>query len=314
MTGPNPRHPLPDSPSAPAWATEAAAALYVGSVSHLRRAPRTHRLRYRIFSVLLDLDRLDEAGRQARLFSRNRFNLYSFHDRDHGARSAVPLREQIDRLLASAGVDLTGGRVALLCMPRILGYVFNPLSVYYCYARDDTLAALVYEVSNTFGQRHTYVIPVAPGTPGAAAPATSAARDSGDPPGIAQSCRKRFHVSPFLGRDMIYRFRVLRPRARLAVRIDASETRVSSEHPILSAAYGARRRDLTDAALARLFVTHPLLTLKVIVGIHWEALLLWRKGSVFRRCPPPGEGLTIVSVEDVTRAGFPFLSDTLEVR
>ncbi|MCY0385958.1 DUF1365 domain-containing protein [Robbsia sp. Bb-Pol-6] len=302
--GPAASAPGPDAPPKPA------AVLYVGSVSHQRRAPRAHRLRYRIFSMLLDLDRLDDAVRQTRLFSRNRFNLYSFHDRDHGERSAVPLRVQIDRLLERADVDLAGGRVELLCMPRVLGYVFNPLSVYYCYARDGTLAALVYEVSNTFGQRHTYVIPVAPDAPGAA-PGTSVPDRA--PRAIEQSCRKRFHVSPFLGRDMTYRFRVVRPDARLSVLIDAFDDpgpAVAAAPPqaILSAAYGAQRRGLTDGALLRLFVTHPLLTLKVVVGIHWEALQLWYKGSGFRPCPPPGDALTVVRLADIARPHDRFAS------
>lgn len=261
--------------------------LYVGRVSHRRHRPRAHALRYRIFSILVDIDRIDDVAATTRLFSRNRFNLYSFHDRDHGDGSTTPLRAQIDRLLTLAGVDLQGGRILLLCMPRVLGYVFNPLSVYYCHDAGERLAALVYEVNNTFGQRHTYVIPVAPDAAGAAGDAP--------PEPIEQRCTKRFHVSPFLSLDMRYTFRLTRPSDTLSLVIDASDLKDAT--PMLNAAYGARRLAFDDAHLIRLFVSHPLLTLKVIVGIHWEALQVWRKGARYRPCPPLGAPLTIVHVD-----------------
>ncbi|MGI4814619.1 MAG: DUF1365 domain-containing protein [Janthinobacterium lividum] len=284
--------------------------LYVGRVMHQRFAPRGHRLAYRIFSCLFDIDRLDALAASSRLFSRNRFNLYSFHDRDHGDGSARPLRAQVEALLARAGLTLGDGRVRLLCMPRVLGYAFNPLSVYFCYQADGKLIALIHEVNNTFGQRHTYVMPLEK-------PAAADAL-------VVQSCLKRFHVSPFIGMEMRYGFRVSPPTELFALLIDvshaapdaattpaaatvdalevnASQARTSapaaspSSPRVLTALYTARRRAFTDAALLRVFVTHPLLTLKVIVGIHWEALLLWRKGARYHPCPAAGANVTIVT-------------------
>ena len=133
--------------------------LYVGSVMHRRLRPRRHRLRYRVFWMLLDLDEIDRLPHIFRLFSRNRFNAVSFHDTDHGDGGATPLRAQVERHLAAAGIALDGGAIRLLCMPRIFGYGFNPLSVYFCYERNGLLAAILYEVHNTFGERHSYLIP-----------------------------------------------------------------------------------------------------------------------------------------------------------
>jgi DUF1365 family protein len=294
--------------------SNALGSLYVGTVTHRRNAPRVHRLKYRIFSVMLDLAGIDKVVARSRLFSRNHFNLYSFHDRDHGNGSDVPLRTQIDELLNTAGVDLRGGRVSLLCMPRVLGYAFNPLSVYYCYDADDTLSALVYEVSNTFRQRHTYVIPVAAQTPGAEKPrpvfdGNGLLKKSAPATPITQRCQKQFHVSPFIGMDMRYVFRVTRPEERMSVVIDVLQQTAEagcalpSDTPLLSAAYAAQQRPFSDTGLLRLHFTHPLLTLKVIFGIHWEALQTWIKGARFRSCPPQGPALTIVRLDDERRTG-----------
>ena len=249
-------------------------ALYVGHVLHRRTRPRVHRLRYRIFSLLLDLDEIDAVAAELRLFSRNRFNLFAFHDRDHGARTAEPLRAQIERHLAAAGLLIRGGPIRLLTMPRILGFAFNPLSVYFCHAHDGALRAIVYEVSNTFGERHSYVLPVAPHV-GA----------------IRQECDKDFHVSPFMGMDMRYAFRVQPPGERLSIAITGSDR----DGTLITAIHTAERRPFTDAMLARAFVTHPLLTIKVVGGILWEAGKLWAKRvPVHDRPAPPLHPVTIV--------------------
>src|SRR5262245_25752722 len=125
---------------------------------HRRIKPKPHKLRYRVFWALLDLDELPALSRRLRLFSFERFNLFGFYTADHGDGSDISLRDQAEKHLADAGIDLDGGAIKLLCMPRILGFVFNPISVYYCYRRDGGLAALIYEVHNTFGQRHSYLI------------------------------------------------------------------------------------------------------------------------------------------------------------
>jgi DUF1365 family protein len=251
-----------------------ASALYAGHVMHRRLRPRGHRLRYRIFSLLLDLDEIDEVSAGLRLFSRNRFNLFAFHDRDYGAGTAEPLRAQVERHLATAGLEADGGPIRLLTMPRILGFAFNPLSVYFCHRRDGRLQAILYEVSNTFGERHSYLLPVT--------------QREGP---IRQECAKDFHVSPFMAMDMRYVFRVRAPARQLSIAITASDP----AGPILTAVHSADRRALTDAALARAFATHPLLTLKVVGGILWEALKLWTKGvPVHGRPAAPPSPVTIV--------------------
>ena len=139
--------------------SELRSGLYTGRVGHTRLRPRRHALSYGVFMLLLDLDEAAELARRLRWFSLGRFNLLSFHARDHGDGSDTPLRVQVERHLAAAGLAADGGAIRLLCLPRVLGYVFNPLSLYFCYRRSGELAAILYEVSSTFGERHTYLIP-----------------------------------------------------------------------------------------------------------------------------------------------------------
>ena len=230
-------------------------ALYRGEVMHRRLRPRPHRLRYRLFSLYLDLDELDGLSGRLRLFARNRFAPLAFHDRDHLAGTDEPLRAQVERLLTGAGIAWDGGAIRLLTMPRLLGFVFNPLNVWFCFRCDGGLAAIAYEVNNTFGERHCYVLPAA----GEGA--------------VRQDCAKAFHVSPFLPMELDYAFRVAPPGERLALGITVSDR----ESPLLTAVHTARRRALSDAELARALVAYPLLTLKVVAGIGWEAARLWAK-------------------------------------
>lgn len=252
-----------------------ASALYVGSVVHRRSRPREHRLSYRAYWLLLDLDELPLLARRLRLLSFNRFNLFSFHDADHGSGAAVPLRAQIERELAAAGVDLEGGPIRLLAMPRLLGYAFNPLSIFFCHAKDGALAAIVYEVHNTFRQRHSYLIAVAGGGFGT----------------VRQNCSKRFYVSPFLDMEMRYDFSVDGPDDLVRVVVRGSDR----DGDLIVASLLGARAPLTDAKLLQLFCTHPLLTLKVTFAIHWEATRLWLKGLRLRPRPPaPDSAVTIV--------------------
>lgn len=248
-------------------------ALYAGQVMHRRTRPRRHRLRFRLLYLLLDLQELDRLDDSLRLFSRNRFNLFSFYDRDHGDGSALPLAEQIERHLRQAGI-VAGGPIRLLTLPRMLGYVFNPLSLYFAYRPDGSLAAILYEVNNTFGQRHNYLVPV---TAGACKL-------------VRQESAKSLYVSPFMSTDMRYGFAVTPPGEKLTVAVTAYD----AQGALLFARLAASRLDLTDRALARAVVLYPLLTLKVIAGIHWHALLLWLKGiRLWRRPPAPAYNLTV---------------------
>jgi DUF1365 family protein len=239
--------------------------IYSGWVMHRRLHPRRHQFRYRAWWLLLDLDGLQALAGRLRWLSLDRFNLFAFFARDYGLEPA-PLRLQIERRLAAADIAYDGGPIRLLCMPRVLGYAFNPLSVYFCYQRDGRIAALVYEVHNTFGERHSYVI---------------GAGSSGDGV-IRQATAKRFHVSPFMGMDMRYEFRVTLPSETLSVAISGAD----AGGTLINASLSARRRELTDGQLLRLLFTHPLVTLKVIGGIHWQALRLLGKG--LRLYPHPG--------------------------
>ena len=244
-------------------------ALYFSRVMHKRLRPFVHRFDYRVFSLWLDLDDIEPLCRRLRLLSHNRFNLFSFYDRDHGPRDGTALRPWVDGMAARHGIDLTGGTVHLLCFPRVLGYVFNPLSVYFCRTADGRLAAVLYEVRNTFGELHCYFLPVDP------------AQRDGAP--IVQACGKRFYVSPFLPMDARYRFRLGVPGEHLSILI----RQAVAEGEILLATMTGRRAALDDRALARAFLTHPLLTWKVIGAIHWQALRLWRRGASPHRRPPP---------------------------
>jgi uncharacterized protein len=252
---------------AQAGPAEVAAVLYFGEVMHARLKPIGHRFNYRVMSLLIELDRLELADRQSPLFGVNRAALYSFHEADHGRRDGTSLRGYAQACAAERGVDLTGGRVLLLCYPRLLGFTFNPLSVYFCYAAGGELALMIYEVRNTFGELHCYVLPVKP--------------DEISEAGVRQQQEKLFYVSPFLEMAMRYHFRVSPPGEQVKLRILETDR----EGPLLSATFNGRRRALTTVALLRSFFALPLVTLKIVAAIHWEALRLWLKGA--RLVPRP---------------------------
>ena len=264
-------------------AAPAVHALYAGRVTHQRLRPLRHRLRYRVFSLLLDVDGLPALARRLRLFSLNRFNLFSLHERDYGS-GAGGLRAHVDAQLRAGGLA-TGGAIRLLTMPRVLGYAFNPLNVYFCEAPSGGLNAILYEVNNTFGERHSYLIEVDPAAAGQGTP-------------IEQTCAKRLHVSPFMALDMRYAFRVEPPDTRrrpLAIGVVAHD----SHGPVLAAHYHAQRQPLNDGTLARTLISHPLLTFKVILAIHWEALRLFAKGlRLLPKPPPPVSAVTVVKPGD----------------
>lgn len=250
-------------------------ALYVGCVSHHRLSPRPHGFRYSAFWTLIDLDELPALASRLRWFSHNRFNLFALHDRDHGNGSGTPLRIQAERHLAEAGIETKGMMIRLLCVPRTLGYNFNPLSVYYCHRADGTLAALIYEVHNTFHQRHSYLIPV-----------------DVESHAIHQHCDKKFYVSPFMDMNLRYEFQVGLPGKHVAVTIDT----YMGNQLVLNAHLVGMRRELSDEVLLRIFRAIPVITLKITAAIHWEALRLWLKGIRLRPRPPPPEDLiSIVS-------------------
>lgn len=259
-------------------ASQRGSCLYQGAVLHRRLRPKHHRLSYRVFSLVLDLDELESLDRDLRSFSWNRAGLVSFYDKDHGPGDGSPLKPYVVAELSKAGIDLgPKGRVRLLCYPRILGYVFNPLCVYYCEDGAGQLKAILYEVTNTYGERHSYLIP---------ADANTIGKDGL----LRQSCPKGFYVSPFIGMTATYHFRLTPLVEKMALSIHQTDP----DGPLLHASFVGRRKPLTDRTLLRAFVSHPLMTVKVVMGIYWEALKLWLKGvPIFDHPAPPEKSVTI---------------------
>ncbi|MBI1775540.1 MAG: DUF1365 domain-containing protein [Proteobacteria bacterium] len=262
-------------------------ALYLGEVMHRRLGAIRHRFTYRVFSLLVDLDELDGLAKRLRLFSRNRFNLFSFFDADHGPRDGRPLRPWVESQLSAAGLAIAGGPIRLLAFPRVLGYAFNPISLYFCHHKSGALAAILYDVRNTLGEKHGYLMKV----------------ESGHAPGrpIRHACDKAFYVSPFIPMGASYRFRVMAPEDRYALVIREQV----QDRPILVATHTARRQALTDRALLATFFAYPLMTVKVIGGIHWQALRLWIKGARLEPRPAPPEAMVSFPAEPCEDQGAP---------
>ena len=239
------------------------ASLYVGKTVHLRTAPQEHRFSYGVFQILVDVDHLDTAFDGLKTLRKGRFGLFSFAERDHGARDGTPLRGWVQTILDQVDLTVEASRISLLCFPRVLGFVFNPISLFFVHGPDGTLNAVIYEVNNTFGQTHAYVLPA-----------------NGDAV-EQQEADKCLYVSPFYRVEGGYRFKVTPPTERfhltiikhLAGKVDFTATLL------------ARRMPLTDRRLLYLFVSMPLMTLGAVAAIHWEALRLLFKRAVFGHRP-----------------------------
>ncbi len=243
--------------------------MYLSTVAHTRFAPVRHGFRYRVGYVLLDIDRLRTLDRQLRLFSWNRAGLFSFHDRDHGPRDGSALRPWIEQTLREQGVDMAGGRVRLLCLPRLLGFAFNPISLWFCDYPDGRPAAVLCEVRNTFGEYHNYLLP----------PAADGVFDWG----ATHYKPKCFHVSPFLATSGTYAFRLQPPGERVIFNIREN----SGGQTLLAAGVAGHARALDDVGLLRLFLAMPLMTFRIFAMIHWQAVKLWWRGVPVHRKPPP---------------------------
>ena len=259
-------------------------AIYAGKVTHKRMQPRQHFLQYSMFYMLLDIDEIDAIAKRHWLFSRNRRNIFSFFDRDHGNKSetggqSAPLRDYVENRLREAGIKHGGCTIRLMTMPRIFGYVFNPLSVYFCHDDRDNLFALIYEVNNTFGQRHSYIFPLE--------------GDVNEDNVFHQECDKEFYVSPFLDMKLGYDFTITRPAGTASIVINASD----KNGLVIATAFKGNRREFKDRQLLKLALTYPLLTLKVISGIHWEALQIWLKGIGLKPRPKTPQQTTTVGLQ-----------------
>ena len=247
----------------------APAALYQGDVMHQRIKPFGHRFSYPVFSLLIDIDRLEEADHLSPLFSVEKPNLIAFRAADHLDPEETSLRRQADRLLSEAGLTGPAARIVLLCYPRMFGYVFNPISTWYAFDDDGALLAVIYTVRNTFGEKHSHVARVEQGELSNA--------------GLRQSRSKLLHVSPFIGMDARYHFRVLPPGRIARLRIHETE----NGEALFAASFVGAHRPLTTRTLTGVLLRFPLMTWKVMTAIHWQALKLWLKGARFHRSPPP---------------------------
>lgn len=241
-----------------------ASCLYLGKVAHRRLRPRAHNLKYGVFQLLVDLDEAPALDRQHRLFGFNRPALLSLYERDHGDGSERPLKAQIETLCRREGLAV-GGPVRILCLPRVLGFVFNPISLYFVHDQSGALSAVVHEVNNTVGGRCFYVLPAGPGEV------------------VEQQADKAMYVSPFMDMDYRYRFQITPPGERFALGIQM----LRGAELWLATGFVAERRAFNDRELFLAWLKHPLLTLKVVAGIHFEALRLWLKGIGYRSPPAP---------------------------
>jgi DUF1365 family protein len=244
--------------------------LYTASVIHRRKAPVAHAFRYPLALFYLDLDELETLGRSLRLFSVNRPNLTSFHDCDHIDGRPRSTKQKLLTYLRAQGIDLDEGKIFLLTQCRMFGYVFNPVSFYYCYSHAGSLRSIAAEVNNTFGERHLYLL---------------SDRNRVTVPGgwTGYCARKVMHVSPFSSMDAWYSFRFGEAGDRLAIAISQREAGRQMFHARLS----GDRMEINDRNLAYLLVRYPLQTLRVIGAIHWQALRLYWKGAPFHRQPAP---------------------------
>jgi hypothetical protein len=242
----------------------AAPALYVGRLRHRRFTPTPHAFTYRLFMAMLDVDAIDEAMRVSPFTSRNAFNWAAFDDRDHTGDPAQPLRARLQASALAAGIAFPDGPVHLLTHLRYLGYAFNPISFYYCYASSGSLEAVCAEVHNTFGGETLYWLPV------------GAATRTGH--GLHFHVPKAMHVSPFMPMDVDYEFVLTPPDAALVAHMNTTHRGQPSSPPYFDATLTLERRPWTAGALHGALLRHPWMTAKVVGAIHFEALRLWWKG------------------------------------
>ena len=234
--------------------------IYNGEVNHTRFKPVKHFLNYKTFSLFIDLDEIEQLDKSISIFSHNKFNIFSFYNKDHGDRDGSCLKKWVISNLKKYKIEGNISKIKILCYPRIFGYVFNPLSIFYCY-ENDKLKSIFYEVKNTFNEQHTYIFKIKDGEE------------------IKQKCKKKFYVSPFMDMETFYNFKLIDPNQRLSVMIKQTD----AEGTVLTATQTGDKKEFNFKQLLINFFRYPLMTLKIISSIHFEALLLWKKGAIYRK-------------------------------
>ena len=229
--------------------------IYTGKVIHKRFKPKEHYFKYNVFSLLIDLNELEEINKFIKFFSYNKFNIISFYDKDHGDRDGSSIKLWVKKNLRNIGIMTEDISIKLLCYPRIFGYVFNPLSTYFIYNKRSELISIFYEVKNTFGEQHTYIF------------------KAQDEKTVQNKCKKKFYVSPFIEMDCEYHFKTLNPREQLSVVINQND----KDGKLLFASQDGISKDFNNKNLILSYLTHPLMTFKIIGAIHYEAFKLWAK-------------------------------------
>ena len=233
--------------------------IYNGLVTHTRFKPVKHYLKYKTFSLFLDLDEIEELDKINPIFSFNKFNIFSFYNKDHGERDGKSLKDWALNNLKKFSIQENINKIKLLCYPRVFGYVFNPLSIFYCY-ENNILKAIFYEVKNTFNEQHTYIF-----------------KTKGKNK-IEQTCKKKFYVSPFMDMETKYDFKLQYPSEKLFVSIKQTD----KEGVVLKAVQTGEKKELNLKQLIINLFKYPLMTVKIISAIHFEAFLLWKKGAIYR--------------------------------
>ena len=234
--------------------------IYIGNVIHKRFKPKIHFFKYKVFSILLDISEIDILDKSLKIFSYNKFNIVSFYDADHGPRDGTSIKEWVIKNLNDNRINTENIKIKLLCYPRIFGYVFNPLSVFFIYNKNSKLISISYEVKNTFGEQHTYIF-----------------KTKENENYIKHTCKKKFHVSPFIEMDCTYFFKILKPSEKISVIIDQYD----EEGKLLYASQDGDRIEFNNKNLVLSYLRHPFMTFKIIVAIHFEAFKLWTKGIKF---------------------------------
>ena len=231
--------------------------IYSGLITHKRFKPKKHFFSYNAFSLLLDLNEIEDIEKKIKFFSYNKFNILSFYNIDHGPRDGSSLKKWVKNILKKKKINIFGGSIRLLCFPRFFGYVFNPLSIFYCYDKSSKLKAVLYEVKNTFNEQHVYIFK---------------SKDSSNL--IIHKCKKKFYVSPFITMETFYNFRLSKPKKSINIIIKQND----KEGPLLLARQTGKRIKLNSKSLIYQFLKHPFMSFKVILAIHFEAFRLWAKG------------------------------------